>query len=91
MMAANNSQFDLIDIAQGSITLTSTNKQKKIFLVGNNLFICEVRIFSCYEFSSVFRLRMRKFKIERFLPQQYKNTKIHENVTSLIHRLGVAL
>jgi hypothetical protein len=27
MMAANNSQFDLIDIAQGSITLTSTNKQ----------------------------------------------------------------
>jgi hypothetical protein len=23
MMAANNSQFDLIDIAQGSITLTS--------------------------------------------------------------------
>jgi hypothetical protein len=27
MMAGNNSQFDLIDIAQGSITLTSTNKQ----------------------------------------------------------------
>jgi hypothetical protein len=27
MMAANNSQFDLIDIAQGIITLTSTHKQ----------------------------------------------------------------